>query len=389
MSNVSDDVIELTKRFISIPGYVELPEKETKVAEALYKELCDRGMQARLINHNGRYNVICEYDSGIPGPIIVLCTHLDTVPPYEMENAFCGKILAGRLYGRGAVDVKGILAAMTLVMEKLFQEKPDIFGKVKFLAVSDEESGSYGIRQEFESGFDADVVIVGEPTEFQLGVAHKGVAWIQTEFHGKAAHGSVPEKGHNAIYDANDFINLIKKRLIPELKQNKTHPLLGAATINVGRIDGGTRPTIVPEKCIVQIDRRMVPGETVQDTVDEIRDIIKEAGYATKNVHTRIILGDARHPFPPLDSSSKKNIIDCIRSAVAETTGKETECVGLPFWTDAALAEYYTGKPAFVIGPGNIARAHSNNEYVELEQLEQSVHVYYSIVKAIGGFRKG
>ena len=139
---MNKELVELTKRFIAVPGYSELAEKETKMAETLYKELRSMGLPAQLLDYDGRYNVVCEYEGEQIGPTVVLCTHLDTVPPYEMQNPFEGKVENGRLYGRGAVDVRGILAAMSLVMKRLFEEKTEICGKVRFLAVSDEESGS-------------------------------------------------------------------------------------------------------------------------------------------------------------------------------------------------------------------------------------------------------
>ena len=387
---MGNEIVELAKRLIAVPGYSELPEKEKKTAEALYKELCLLKLPVKLLDYNGRYNVSCEYIGKLPGPIVVLCTHLDTVPPYGMENPFEGRVENGKLYGRGSVDVRGILASMTMVMKRLFEEQTEICGKVRFLAVSDEESGSYGMRKEMEKGYDADVTIVGEPTDLKLGTAHKGVAWIQVDFKGKTAHGSVPEEGHNAIYDANIFVQHIIKDLIPNLKKREQHTLLGTASVNVGLIEGGTRPTIVPESCRIQIDRRLIPGE---DTAQALREMTEEAekvngGEAAFEV--KVILGEREHPFPPLDSSSHRPVIKCLSQIISDITGDQQEEIGLPFWTDAALPGYYTGKAAVVIGPGNIAQAHSDNEYVDVHQLEQSAEVYYSMVKALSAlYEKG
>lgn len=383
MGSVNKELVELTKRFIAVPGYSELVEKETKMAETLYKELRSMGLPAQLLDYDGRYNVVCEYEGEQIGPTVVLCTHLDTVPPYEMQNPFEGKVENGRLYGRGAVDVRGILAAMSLVMKRLFEEKAEICGKVRFLAVSDEESGSYGMRKEIENGYYADLTIVGEPTELQLGIAHKGVTWIQVDFRGKTAHGSVPEEGHNAIYDANHFIQYIVEDLIPKLKDRKQHKLLGTASINVGLIDGGTRPTIVPEFCRVQIDRRLVPDEDIVQVLNEITEEAGKVNDGKADFEIKAILGDEEHPFPPLDSGRYQSILNCLSQTVSKITGSQKNIIGLPYWTDAALPGYYTGKAAVVIGPGNIAQAHSNNEYIDISQLEQSVEVYDSMVRAI------
>lgn len=383
MHELNCGLIELAKRLIAVPGYVELPEKETRTAEKLYEELSGMGLHARLIDHEGRYNVRCEYTCGLPGPTVVLCTHLDTVPPYEMKEPFCGNIRNGRLYGRGAVDVRGILAAMSMVMKRLEEEKTKIYGKVRFLAVADEESGSFGMRQEMAEGYEADVTIVGEPTELRLGIAHKGVAWIQIEFKGKTAHGSVPDAGHNAVYDAAHFLEYVTDHLIPKLKSERVHSLLGPATLNVGKIYGGTRTTIVPESCILQIDRRLIPGEDAKTALREINDAVRKSGRKGMEFCSSLILGDSGHPFPPLDSTDWPELAGCLTEAVASVTGEKHPGTGLPFWTDAALAGYYTGKPAFVLGPGSIAQAHSNDEYVEIAQLEQSAEIYYRMVTAI------
>jgi len=373
------ELIELAKRLIAIPGYAELPEKETKTAEALYQELCAMELQAELVNYNGRFNVSCEYQGKKPGPVIVLCTHLDTVPPYEMKDPFQARIEDGKLYGRGSVDVRGILAAMSIVMKKLFTERPEICGKVRFLAVSDEESGSYGMRQALQHGYDADLTIVGEPTDLRIGAAHKGVAWLQIDFKGQAAHGSVPEEGHNAVYDGACFVNFLLRETIPNIKQHRVHPLLGTASVNVGKMDGGTRPTIVPECCRIQIDRRLVPGENAFLALEEIKAAAQKAVGKTADFKADIILGGSEQPFPPLDSTPYEAVLECVQDVLAGITGIRNPCIGLPFWTDAALPGYYTGKPALVIGPGNIAQAHSNNEYVDIRQLEQAVQVYYSL----------
>lgn len=380
------ELLELAERLIAVPGYTELPEKETKVAETLCAALREMGLPAQMRDYDGRYNVACTVQSGRPGPHMVLCTHLDTVPPYEMEEPFHARVKDGRLYGRGAVDVRGTLAAMSVALRRIAQQKRKLCGAVSLLAVSDEESGSFGMRQEVVRGFAGDVTIVGEPTELKLGIAHKGVCWHEVEFFGKSAHGSVPESGHNSILEAVEFIKLVETQLQPELKR-RAHPLLSHATINIGRITGGTRPTIVPEHCVLQIDRRLVPGETAESTGAELHELLETLrlripGFCAQQ---KILLGGADKPFPPLDSSGETELIARLRRAGMPVLGKELEGVGFPFWTDAALAAYGTGKPAFVCGPGSIVQAHANDEYVELRQLEQAAELYYHMALAVCG----
>ena len=379
------DVIEIAKELIKIPGYTEIPEKETLVAKKLFQMLKVSGLPVRLIDvEDGRYNVSCIYESGVPGPQVTLCTHLDTVPPYDMPDPFNPRVENGRLYGRGAVDVRDILAAMFLVMVRLFRERPPIRGSIEFLAVADEESGSCGMRHALSSGFHSDLTIVGEPTDLNLGIAHKGVCWIKASFLGKSAHGSVPEQGHNAIDDASRFITASREYQTHRLDR-RVHALHGRPTLNVGQISGGTRPTIVPDHCEVYIDRRLVPGETADQAVKELSEVLEECMPDNKAYTPRveIILGNRETPFPPLDSTGYQMVIQLIREALCQQFRYEPQLCGLPFWTDASLPNFYLRKPAIVIGPGNIKQAHSNDEWVEISQLKRAVEVYYEIVKAV------
>lgn len=383
---MNDLIYRLARRLIAVPGYTELPEKETRVALELEAILWELGLEPELRDYSGRFNVVATVDSGLPGPHVVLCTHLDTVPPYDMADPFRAVLREGKLYGRGAVDVRGTLAAMAVALANLNQRKSALRGKVSLLAVADEESGSFGMRQEVARGFVGDVTIVGEPTELKLGVAHKGVCWDEVEFFGKSAHGSVPWQGRSAILDAVAFLNLMETTLVPALVESP-HPLLGPATVNVGRMEGGTRPTIVPERCRLQIDRRLIPGETCQTAFDGFQTLLDRLAQQRPGLRGKqtLLLGGPDKPFPPLDCSRETGWIEAICRAAAPIVGHRPEIVGLPFWTDAALAAWNTGKAAFVLGPGSIAQAHANDEYVLWDQLEQAAVVYETIGLALCG----
>lgn len=377
-------VLELSKQLICIPGYAELPEKETKVAMALHEEMMRLRLTATLEDFGGRYNVRCSYKGDPKGKKVVLCTHLDTVPQYEMKDAFSPVVKDGRLYGRGSVDVRDILAAMTMVMVRLEQERPAGVGDVTFLAVADEESGSAGMRYAVRQGIQSNLVIVGEPTELALGIAHKGVAWLELEFQGKAAHGSVPDDGHNAVYDAVRAISRIEQQLLPVIRQRE-HPVLGTGTLNVGRVDGGTRPTIVPDHCIVQIDRRLLPGESAESAVEELKAVLQQLKQEDPAVLAKInvLLGSNDKPFPPLAPLNDEVLLSALCDAVSSVTAEPASKKGLSYWTDGALSSHLAGIPTVVLGPGSIVQAHSNHEYVEIAQLEQAEKIYYQMILAV------
>ncbi len=378
------DIVELSKKLIAVPGYVELPEKESRVARVLHEEMLRMGLSATLQDiGEGRYNVICRYKGAVGGKKVVLCTHLDTVPGYEMQDAFVPTVKDGFLYGRGAVDVRGILAVMTQVMQRLEAERPAACGDVEFWAVADEESGSAGMRYAVQQGSTAQLAIVGEPTELMMGTAHKGVAWLGVDFEGKSAHGSMPQQGHNAIYDAGIFITRLQERLIPQLSE-RTHSVLGCSTLNVGVIEGGSRATVVPSGCYLQMDRRLLPGESAESAADELREQLAELARVRSGLSAEvsIIRGGSDMPFPPLEPIANKSIVDRLCSAATAATGLQTETTGLSYWTDGALSASILGIPTVVFGPGSIKQAHSANEFVEIAQLHKAAEAYYQMVVA-------
>lgn len=389
MINVLARALDIAKELIAIPGYSELPEKESLVARKLCDILVANGVDAEMVEAApGRYNVVAVYKGTGEGKNLLLCTHLDTVPAYEMPNAFVPEVRDGRLYGRGAVDVKDILGAMATVMITLAKEKPVLAGDVIFLGVADEESGSIGMRGAVSDPrvCSADFAVIGEPTELHVGVAHKGVEWFEAVFHGKATHGGTPEKGINAVYHATAVVDHMMRNLIP-LLDARTHPLLGRATMNVGYFHGGTRPTIVPEECTVRWDRRILPSEPYEMVKEEFRrqlETVKQS-MPQMDYEYRTILGDSDRRFPPLSTEPNDAAVVCAMDVVRRVTGQEPAIVGLPFWTDAALFPDHCGGPAIVLGPGNIAQAHSNCEYVPLNELEAAVRIYYELALAYCG----
>ena len=383
---MTDDILTIAKALISVPGFAELPEKEGNTARKLMEYLDRDGLETRIAEAApGRYNVICRYPGTGGGRTLVLCTHLDTVPAGGMADAFIPVVRDGRLYGRGAVDVKDILAAMAVAMQRLAKAHTRLAGDVIFLAVADEESGSAGMRSAVKDPViaQADLAVVGEPTDLEIGIAHKGVEWVEVVFQGIATHGANPEKGINAVYHANRFVSMLTGFLIPRLHK-RVDPLLGPSTLNVGYFHGGTRPTIVPDECTVRFDRRYLPSENIAAVLDEIESVLDEMKREDPSLrcgmHT--ILGDKSRRFPPLSVSGDDPCVQTVRDTARAVLGREVGYIGLPFWTDAALMPAFCGKPAVVIGPGNVRQAHSNEEYVDLAELEKAGELYYRIALA-------
>lgn len=378
-----ESIVKLAEELIRIPGYAELPEKEIHTARYLWGQLSGAGLDARTVNiGEGRVNVECTLKGTGGGKNLLLCTHLDTVPAYEMPDAFIPRTKDGKLYGRGAVDVKGILAAMAFAMKRVKEERRILRGTVLFLGVADEESGSLGMRAAMDScAREYDVAVIGEATDLKLGIAHKGVAWIEVAFRGVSTHGSTPEAGVNAVYHASALLEKVRKELIP-LLDKRQHPFLGRSTINPGYISGGTRPTIVPDRCVIQFDRRLLPGEDSGQAVKEIRGLLEQVKESMPELdyEIRILLGDEEKPFPPMSTEKDSEAVLTLAGSVEKVTGEAAETIGLPFWTDGALFSHKLGRPVVVFGPGSIKQAHSDCEYVDISQLEMSSEVYYQMI---------
>jgi len=379
----------LLEKLVAIESHGDTPELECRMAAYLAEWFAAEGIESRVeeVSQN-RPNVIARLCGSGGGRSLVFNGHTDTVPPYGMMNAFTAVKREGRIYGRGSVDMKGALAAMMISMAALKRSGVQLAGDVIFAATVGEETYSPGAFHLVGSGFSADYAIVGEPTGLQVGVAHKGVAWFEAEFGGVSVHGSVPEQGINAIYRAARWIEHIQDEYIPML-QSRSHPLLGTPTINIGMIEGGTRPVIVPNRCVIRFERRLIPGETAESARDELLLTLE----AIRRKHPgfegdiRIMDNFLGVPHGPLQTPADGILTEALVAAhEADQGAVESRIgpVGLQFWTDGALLQAVCGETV-VCGPGQIGQAHSDEEYIEAEQLHRACRMYVRTAIALCG----
>jgi acetylornithine deacetylase/succinyl-diaminopimelate desuccinylase len=207
--------------------------------------------------------------------------------------------------------------------------------------------------------------------------AHKGAMWIEVDFEGVATHGSVPHEGVNAAYHAARFITAVEGRLAPRLSERR-HPVLGSATVNVGVVRGGDRPPMVPARCSVQLDRRWLPGELYDEVLDEVRELVAELRIADPRVSAvvREMAGTSAFVHAPLECPAEHPGVGLLTDVVGERVPGAGEPVGVNFWTDGALLAARTGTPTVVCGPGDIAQAHSLDEWVALDQVRVASEAY-------------
>ena len=299
---------------------------------------------------------------------VMLTPHMDVVP--ATPDAFVPKIKNGCLYGRGACDTKGSIASFFHAFLRLAKERNRPKNtEIIFVGLVDEEFGQAGSRTLAQKGPKANLAIAGEPTNLKVVSAHKGNLWIRLLTQGKAAHGSTPQYGSNAINNMSPILDTLTNEY-PKLLSDRKHPLLGSPTISVGTIRGGSQPNVVPDSCEIDIDRRTIPGETDESVKKEMKNLFKKLKIKSPEFSaTRSV------PCPPLDTDPSLPIVQSFLKA-----SNRRKTIGVPYFTDASPISM-GGTPALVYGPGNIAQAHSKNEWVslkEVEKAEQSIFRFLS-----------
>ena len=302
---------------------------------------------------------------------VALTPHMDTVG-VSSPGQFKPVLKRGRIYGRGACDTKGSVAVMLAALTALAESKRrPRETEVVFVALVDEESGQAGSRYLARSGFRADLAIVGEPTHLQVVTAHKGDLWLQLETRGVAAHGSRPDLGRNAVHLMARIVDLLETTYARELRRRR-HPLLRHATVNVGTIAGGRQPNIVPDRCTIRLDRRTIPGERDAEVKRELLRFLRRRGLAAVLVDTK---GD--QPAPALQTDPRLPLVRSLLRCAGQR-----RAAGVDFFTDAGVLAA-AGIPSVVFGPGDIAQAHTADEWVAIGQLEKGTGMLLQFLQSL------
>ncbi len=381
-------VAVLLEELLAIPSVnpAFLPDGDRRTGEAnMVAALAEKAGRAGLTVElqtvaTGRTNVVVRLTP--PGRVrhrLLLAPHLDTVGEPNLDAQLRPRLAQGRLYGRGACDTKGCVAAMFQALLDVAASGPRPSAtELVFVGLVDEENFQLGSRhyaslvrrRSTAVAHRADLAIVGEPTRLEVVSAHKGDVWVQLRTHGIAAHGATPHLGSNAITQMARAVLALEGEYAEELGQRAPHPLLGRPTINVGAIRGGTQPNIVPATCEASLDRRFLPGETPEGVEREILAVLQRAGVLAEFVDLR------GYPCAALETDPR---LPLVRQFLA--LAGRTETRGVHYFCDAApLAA--AGIPAIVFGPGDIAQAHTTEEWIELEQLESARRTLVEFLRA-------
>lgn len=336
---------------------------ERQIAELVADWLASRRLSVELqdTDRPGRPNVIAVAQGSGGGRALMLNGHMDTVGLAAMPDGLEPRVEGGRLYGRGASDMKGGLAALMLASADLAER--DLRGDVVLAAVVDEEYASLGTTSVVRS-HRADAAIVAEPTALGIGVAHKGFVWLEIATQGRAAHGSLPGAGIDAITKMGRVLVEIDA-LGRRLAEKPSHRLLGTGSVHASLIHGGHEVSTYPADCLLTIERRTVPPETDLDAQEEIQALLDDIARSDPDFRASVRATFSR---PWLDGSPRQPLAQMIGRELEARTGRRPEIVGMTYWTDASILAA-AGIPAVVFGPHGEDH-HGAAEWVDLRSVE-------------------
>jgi acetylornithine deacetylase len=373
-----EDLIELTSRLVEIdsinPSLVPDGAGEAKIAAFVADWAAAAGLEADLLEDTpGRPSVIVRSRGTGSGRTLLLCAHLDTVGVEGMPDPHTPRVEGDRLYGRGAYDMKASLAASLLACREAAHA--GLSGDVVVAAVADEEHSSIGIQEALRS-VTADAAIVTEPTELELIVAHKGFLWIEIEVTGRAAHGSRPELGIDAIVKSGPILTGLGE--LDAKLGDRTHDRLGRGSIHASLIEGGAELSTYPGTCTLSIERRTLPGETQQSVEDEIEALLNRCREADPELQVaqRTLL--VRGPFEVPEDSE---VVREVREAATEVLAALPAVNGVPYWADAAFIAA-AGIPTVMFGPSG-AGAHAVEEWVSISDTEAVTRILVAVAGRI------
>ncbi len=387
-----EQLIQLLRKLVAIPSVnpalAEDPAIGTEVpmARFLSEFLKEKGFSIEWHEITpGRPNVVARFGPANPKRSLLVEAHLDTqgihgmsVPPFD------GDVRDGRLYGRGACDMKGPMAAA------LHALSPDVLAglaasgvQLIFVGAVGEEKGNFGAKQLVELGIGADEALILEPTELAIVHAHKGTLWYEVELQGQAAHGSTPQNGISAVRAMAEVMAAVEREA-ERAREQRENPLLGPPSVNIGVIRGGSSINIVPDRCTIEVDRRTLPGEDHREILDQIRvglmrlqSMKKITGYRLNKIHDGT----------PFQTPVSTRLVQRL-SAACEAEGVPAKTEGAGWFSDAGPFSR-TCREVAVFGPGSIRQAHTADEFIELSSLQRGYEILQRFFRNLADEVKG
>jgi len=359
------------------PRIIEPPFGEGAMGDLLSDLVREWGGRPRKVAFApGRWNFVAEFPGETAERSLLLEAHADTVtvagmtiPPFEPVRR------DGRMYGRGSCDNKGPMAALLLGLRTVFEERGRPPATVHFVATGDEERGGGGARYLAASGAHYDGAVVAEPTEMRIVHAHKGAYRCRIATRGQAAHSSDPSRGRNAIRAMVRVVEAIEGPLAARLA-TRTHPAFGGPTVSVGTIHGGEQANVVPDRCIIEVDRRTLPGENAASVTEEFREMLEALRAADATFRYEI---EETEWYPAFEEAPTSPIVRTAAAACQAVLGR-AELTAVPWAANAGIFQE-AGIPCVLIGPGSIRQAHTADESIDLEEVVRAAEVYAEIIR--------
>lgn len=372
-------LVETLQQLVSIesvnPSLDANGKGENDICLHLERLLEEMGIEVEILRFgDNRGSVVGVIKGSGGGKSLMLNGHIDTVSIANMTiDPLKPTIQDGKLYGRGSEDMKGGVAAIIAAARGLLASNAQLKGDVILALVGDEEYKSKGTETVLEK-YHTDAAIVTEPTALTIALAHKGFVWSEVEVFGKAAHGSRPEEGVDAIMKGGKILAELDRFQEETLKQRQ-HPLVGHPSVHASIINGGREISTYPEYCKIELERRTIPGEDELALHKELTTIIDTLAAADPqlNAKTRVLFSR-----PPMETSKEEEMVNILQRSFKDVTGSEPNLGGASFWTDAALIAA-KGIPTVNFGPKG-SGLHGASEYVEIESVKQNAAVILDFI---------
>jgi succinyl-diaminopimelate desuccinylase len=368
------DAIKFCQDLVRIKS-VNPPGDELEAAEYVGFTLRKIGWEVEFLDHGpARASVLARLKGSGGKPPLLYNGHLDTVPVGAekwIHEPFSAEIAEGKLWGRGASDMKGGLAAMMAAGKAVAEAKMDLRGDLILAATAGEEADSLGAKAiaALPGIGPVQAIVISEPSSNELFIAEKGALWLELTTYGKTAHGSMPEQGRNAV--------MMMVKLVEELEKltisYRQHPLLGGFTRSVNTIAGGVKTNVVPDSCMVTIDMRTVPGQDHQTIVKQVEALISDLCRRVPEFNASVRVTNDNSP---VETSPEEPMVRSFASVVTDVTGAKPTPKGVAYYSDAVAFVPVLKAPMILCGPGEARLAHQPNEYVEIEKLVQSATIF-------------
>ncbi len=326
-----------------------------------------------IIYSEGRSQLIATLEGTEKGATIGLCGHMDVVPigdaPWKFDP-FSAQIDDGKMYGRGASDMKGGLVACALALIKIKEDNTPFAGTIRFIATVGEETAAIGAGKLVKDGHaeGLDALVIAEPSGLQVMVAHKGALWVRFTTYGKTAHGSMPQLGINAIEHMRLLVDEFNKRFD---FSKATNPMLGTSTASLNLFQSGKQTNVIPDRCVTEFDIRTVPVQDHSKMVAEFNAMLTELAARIPDFKAEV---EVINDLPPIHTNESDKLVKLALEIGSDLLKTELQPTFLPGYTDAS--QFIKGNPKLpiiVFGPGQGNTAHQTDEYITVESYLQGI----------------